>query len=99
MLHHDPSALSQASESASLSFADSHASSATELSLPRRIAAAVAANPDAIALTASCGTLTYGELERQATQLAAHLAWAGIGRESVVAIALARSFDRIVAQL
>jgi amino acid adenylation domain-containing protein len=100
MLHHDPSALSQGVDPVSLSFADSSApASASALSLPRRVAAIAASRPESVALIATCGTLTYGELERQATQLAAQLAWAGVARESVVAICLPRTFERIVAQL
>jgi amino acid adenylation domain-containing protein len=100
MLQPDPSTSSQGIESASLPFADLRAApSQTSPSLPRRIAAIARSHPDSIALLAPCGTLTYGELERQAAQLASHLAWAGVARESVVAICLPRSFERVVAQL
>src|SRR5258706_1144518 len=98
MLHHDPTTWSHGLESASLSFTGA-AAAATPLSLPRRIAAIAAAQPESVALVAPCGTLTYGELERQAQRLAGHLAWSGVRAESIVAIALPRSFERIVALL
>ncbi len=59
--------------------------------------------PDAIAaIYVSDGerrTLTYGDLNRRANQIAHHLRGLGIGPEMVVAIALDRGFDMIAAWL
>ncbi len=55
--------------------------------------------PDAVALTAACGQLTYGELDSRADMLARYLRSLGMGREALVGICLKRSFDQIVAIL
>jgi amino acid adenylation domain-containing protein len=55
--------------------------------------------PGSIALRHGSSTLTYGELNRKADQLAAHLRSLGVGPEASVAICLCRSFDQIVAAL
>jgi len=55
--------------------------------------------PGSIALRHGSSTLTYGELNRKADQLAAHLRSLGVGPEASVAICLCRSFDQIVAEL
>lgn len=57
------------------------------------------ADPDAGALRAPCGTLTYGELDARAGRLAALLRSQGVGPEKLVGICLERSFDQIVAIL
>ncbi|HEY1607305.1 MAG TPA: non-ribosomal peptide synthetase [Allosphingosinicella sp.] len=64
-----------------------------------RVAAAAAARPDAIALSAACGTLRYAELEAHAVRLGACLRARGVGLGGLVAIGLERSFDQIVACL
>ncbi|WP_342026020.1 non-ribosomal peptide synthase/polyketide synthase [Cytobacillus pseudoceanisediminis] len=52
--------------------------------------------PDAIAVTWKDQTLTYGQLNGKANQLALHLQKRGIGRESLVGIAVERTPDMIV---
>ncbi|MER7667433.1 amino acid adenylation domain-containing protein [Kitasatospora sp. NPDC096128] len=61
---------------------------------------AVAAAPDAPALeTDDDLTLTYAELDEQANRLAAELVARGVGPESVVALALPRSGELVLAVL
>ncbi|MFF9479384.1 amino acid adenylation domain-containing protein [Streptomyces sp. NPDC014733] len=58
-----------------------------------------AATPDAVAISAHDGELTYAELESRANQLAHQLRGLGIGAEDTVGICLDRSADLIVALL
>ncbi len=68
--------------------------------LPGRIEARARRTPDAPAvISAGHGTLTYGELDARADRLARVLAGHGIGPERIVALALPRSVDIVVAQL
>lgn len=57
------------------------------------------ANPEAAAVIGSGPTLTYGELDRQANQLAHHLRKAGVGPECLVAVYLERSAASVIATL
>ncbi|MFD7646080.1 amino acid adenylation domain-containing protein [Streptomyces albidoflavus] len=59
----------------------------------------VAARPDAVAVSASDGTLTYAELEARAARLAAHLRTLGVVPESRVAVDLPRSARLVVSVL
>ncbi|MGW1538652.1 amino acid adenylation domain-containing protein, partial [Streptomyces aureus] len=61
--------------------------------------AQVRRTPDAPAVLFANTTLTYAELHGRANQLARHLVALGVGPESVVAVALPRSADTIVALL
>ncbi|GAA0554667.1 non-ribosomal peptide synthetase [Paractinoplanes ferrugineus] len=66
--------------------------------LPELVAARIAATPDAPALVGPDGvTLTYGELDARIDRLARVLTAAGAGPETVVAVALPRSADLVVA--
>ena len=58
-----------------------------------------ARTPDAIAVVADDAVLTYAALDRQANQLAHRLQAAGVGPDVLVAIAMERSADLIVALL
>ncbi|MEV4643163.1 amino acid adenylation domain-containing protein [Actinoplanes sp. NPDC049548] len=55
--------------------------------------------PDAVAVVRGSRTLSYGELNVRANQLAAHLVEHGVGPESTVGIVLPRSLDLVVAML
>jgi amino acid adenylation domain-containing protein len=73
---------------------------ATDLpSVHRRVLAAAAANPAAIAIRDGDQTISYGLLERRATALARRLLHAGVAPGSVVAVRMHRSADQIVALL
>jgi len=67
--------------------------------LATQLEAQVSLQPDAPALTMGGASLTYGNLNGRANQLAAYLRKLGVGRESLVGIHLERSFDLIVAIL
>ncbi|MGS2808886.1 condensation domain-containing protein [Nocardia sp. MW-W600-9] len=65
----------------------------------RMVAARAARHPEAIAVIHGERRLTYGQLLARAERLAGVLAAAGVGPESVVAVALSRSSELIVAWL
>ncbi|MFE2178902.1 amino acid adenylation domain-containing protein, partial [Kitasatospora sp. NPDC059462] len=67
--------------------------------LPAAFAAQAARTPDATALVFGDVRLSYAELDARADRLAHGLVAAGIGPECVVALALPRSADTVVAQL
>ena len=67
--------------------------------LPERLAAQVMQTPDALALICGETTLSYAALDARANRLARLLAAEGIGAEEVVALALPRSVDMVVALL
>ncbi|MFG1645701.1 amino acid adenylation domain-containing protein, partial [Amycolatopsis sp. NPDC049252] len=67
--------------------------------LPERVEARARRHPDATAVVSGDGTLTYAELDARAGRLARVLAARGIGPERIVALALPRSADIVVAQL
>ncbi|HEX5444986.1 MAG TPA: amino acid adenylation domain-containing protein, partial [Pirellulales bacterium] len=66
---------------------------------PELFAEQAARRPDAIALLFGDQSLTYGELNRRANQLAHYLRSLGVGPETRVGLALERSIDLIVALL
>uniref|UniRef100_UPI0012E901C1 non-ribosomal peptide synthetase n=1 Tax=Rhodococcus phenolicus TaxID=263849 RepID=UPI0012E901C1 len=65
--------------------------------LPGLIAAAVAANPDGIAVRCEDRELTYRELDERSSQLARVLLRRGIGAEQLVAVAIPRSIESVLA--
>ncbi|MFF4385012.1 amino acid adenylation domain-containing protein, partial [Kitasatospora sp. NPDC001547] len=67
--------------------------------LPELFAAQAAAHPDAPALVADGVSLTYAELDARANRLARLLIGRGVAPESVVAVALERGVDLVVALL
>ncbi|MFJ7068029.1 amino acid adenylation domain-containing protein [Streptomyces sp. NPDC101115] len=67
--------------------------------VPAAFAAQAAATPDLTALVFEDTRLTYAELDARANRLAHGLNAAGIGTEDVVALALPRSAETVVAQL
>ncbi len=67
--------------------------------LPEAFGAWVEKTPDAVAVIAPEGELTYGELDRRAERLARHLQGLGVGPEVVVGVALERTPRLIVTLL
>jgi amino acid adenylation domain-containing protein/non-ribosomal peptide synthase protein (TIGR01720 family) len=65
----------------------------------RLFEARVARAPEATALVHGTESLTYGELNARANQLARHLLRLGVGPELLVSICLERSVDLVVAML
>ncbi|WP_346072797.1 non-ribosomal peptide synthase/polyketide synthase [Saccharopolyspora thermophila] len=77
---------------------------ATERPLPattfvEQFADQVRAQPDATALITATQELSYAELDRRANQLAHHLLGIGAGPETIVAVALPRTPELLVALL
>lgn len=68
--------------------------------VPQRVAECVTAAPHAIALRAgNAGSMSYAELDARADAVAGYLRSIGVGPETVVGIALDRSFERVIAML
>ncbi|MFF0532461.1 non-ribosomal peptide synthase/polyketide synthase [Nocardia amikacinitolerans] len=72
---------------------------AADETLVDRFRRAAAVDPAAVAVRAGEDTLTYGELSAKANRLARRLIAAGVGPESLVAVALPRSVELVVALL
>ncbi|MGV9744161.1 amino acid adenylation domain-containing protein [Rhodococcus zopfii] len=71
--------------------------SAPGVTLPELFAAAAVAEPEAVAVVAGERRLTYRELDDQSNRLAHNLSDSGVGPDSVVAIAMARSVESVLA--
>ncbi|MEV4050454.1 amino acid adenylation domain-containing protein [Amycolatopsis sp. NPDC049688] len=69
------------------------------VTFPELFAARVRENPDAVALVFEDEELTYAQLDARANRLAHVLIGRGAGPEQVVALAVPRSIDMIVAEL
>ncbi|MFS7879075.1 amino acid adenylation domain-containing protein [Streptomyces asiaticus] len=72
---------------------------APETSVPELFAAAVAADPAAVALVADGAEVSYGELDARANRLARLLSGLGVGPETRVAVALPRGADLVATLL
>jgi amino acid adenylation domain-containing protein/non-ribosomal peptide synthase protein (TIGR01720 family) len=69
------------------------------LTVPDLFQAEAERTPDAVAVVASDAVLTYAELHRRADRLAAALAGRGVGPETLVALAMPKTSDLVVALL
>ncbi|MFD6893419.1 amino acid adenylation domain-containing protein [Rhodococcus sp. NPDC060086] len=69
----------------------------TGMTMPEVLAAAVAANPQGVAVQYEGRTVTYVELDAVTDRIAHALRVSGAGPETVVAVAIARSIDSVVA--
>jgi amino acid adenylation domain-containing protein len=69
------------------------------LTVPELVRQQVIATPDAVAVLSGNRSLTYRELDARADRLARSLVRGGIGPESVVAVALPRTAELVVALL
>ncbi|MCL6672170.1 non-ribosomal peptide synthetase [Streptomyces panaciradicis] len=78
---------------------DETAAPVPQLTLPELVTAQALRHPDATAVVAGRTELSYAELEARTGRLAAVLRERGVGPEEVVAVALPRSADLVVAQL
>ncbi|WP_067571699.1 non-ribosomal peptide synthetase [Nocardia acidivorans] len=72
-------------------------SQAIAVTLPHLLTRAAAYDPELRAVTGESGSLTYGELSARANRLARRLIALGIGPEDIVAVALPRSPEWVVA--
>ena len=70
-----------------------------DVTIPELVAAAAERDPNKIAIVCGPRTMSYGELERSANQLAHHLQAVGAGRETLVGVSLERSPELVVALL
>jgi amino acid adenylation domain-containing protein len=71
----------------------------SELTLHSLFEEHVARDPEALAIIHENGTLTYGELNARANQLAHYLRKMGVGPEVPVGICLERSFEMVIGVL
>ena len=67
--------------------------------IPQRIASHAARTPEAIAVRSGASRVSYGELWRRSGQLAGFLRERGAGQETLVALAMHRSLDAVVAMV
>src|SRR6185295_2682838 len=70
-----------------------------ESSVPELFAEQVAQTPDAVAVVFEEASLSYGELNRRANQLAHYLRELGVGPDQRVAICMDRSLELVVGML
>ncbi len=75
------------------------AAARSEACLHQLFAARARETPEAPAVIAAEGTLTWSELDGRASQLACHLRALGVGPEVLVGICMERSLDMVVAML
>ena len=71
----------------------------TFIPVHQRVAERAAANPDVVAVTCQGTSISYGELNARANQLARRLQRAGAGRDRLIAIGMDRSIEMVVGLL
>ncbi|PYQ23999.1 MAG: hypothetical protein DMF81_06875 [Acidobacteria bacterium] len=72
----------------------------TEVPVPERVAARARRDPDATALVGTDGRrVSYRELEEQAERVAQRLRAVGVGRETIVGVAIGRSVELVAGLL
>ncbi len=64
--------------------------------IPQLVAIQAATTPDAVALVSGEQTLSYGELNKQANQLAHYLQTLGVREGTLVGLCVERSLDMVV---
>jgi amino acid adenylation domain-containing protein len=70
-----------------------------ETTIHRLIEEQVRRTPDAVALAFEGRTMSYGELNQRANQLARHLRGLGVGPDTLVGLCIERSFEMVVGLL
>ena len=78
---------------------DTRADYPRDTSLHGLVSAQAARTPASIAVTSGERSLTYSELERRSNQVARHLQARGVGRETLVGVAVERSVEMVVGLL
>ncbi|WP_330299314.1 amino acid adenylation domain-containing protein [Streptomyces sp. NBC_00503] len=91
--------LSPAEREQALRISGDHSVPVPDTTVPALFEGQAAATPDAVAVVCGEESLTYRELDERATRLARGLTGRGVGPESVVAVALGRTSDLVVALL
>ncbi len=72
---------------------------ATDRLVPERVAAIAAAMPEKQAIVSANGSITYGELDRRANQVAHYLQKQGVGPETLVGLCTDRSVEMFIGML
>ena len=72
---------------------------ATDHLVPERVAAIAAAIPEKQAVVSANGSITYGELDRRANQVAHYLQKQGVGPETLVGLCTDRSVEMFIGML
>ncbi|HEV8583000.1 MAG TPA: amino acid adenylation domain-containing protein [Thermoanaerobaculia bacterium] len=87
------------SEQLLVGFNDTSSPTGPEICLHQLFAAQVARTPEALAVVAEEGALTYFELDERSSLLSQHLRQLGVGCEVLVGLCLERSLEMVVALL
>ena len=91
--------LSESERQLAIEWNDTHADYAYESSLAELFEQQVALAPDSVAVEFGSETLSYGELNRRANQLARHLESLGVGPDVLVGLCVERSVEMVIGLL
>ena len=91
--------LSEAEQQLLHTWNDTYQDYPQDVCVPQLVAKYATTTPDAIALVMGDASLTYGELNQQANQLAHHLRMLGVCPNTLVGLCVERSFEMIVGLL